>query len=73
MSTINYPGRIIIFAMLFACNLTPVYAGNDALMTLLQALHDNGTINTETYELVKQVAQQEQTNSRWLRQRTGRK
>ena len=40
---------------------TPVHANNEALMTLLQALHDNGTINTETYELVKQVAQQEQT------------
>lgn len=35
---------------------TPVVANNDALLTLLRALHENGTIDTATYELVMQAA-----------------
>jgi phosphate-selective porin OprO/OprP len=51
----------LIFMITWFLSVSPVHANNDALLTLLQALHENGTINTETYELVKQVAQQEQT------------
>jgi len=53
-------GKGLIIAVLWVLLISPVYANSDALLTLLDALHENGTINTETYELVKQVAQQEQ-------------
>ena len=56
--------KYIKYALLLVlCSVSttaPVRAdNNDALLELLRALHENGTINTETYELVKQVAQQE--------------
>ena len=35
----------------------PVWAESEALMTLLRALHENGTIDTATYERVQQAAQ----------------
>jgi phosphate-selective porin OprO and OprP len=37
----------------------PAYAGNQALMELLKALQENGTIDANTYQLVKRVAEQE--------------
>jgi len=38
---------------------TPAHAGNQALFELLKALHENGTIDAQTYELVSQVAEQD--------------
>lgn len=43
--------------LLFTCAAHA--ADNNALMELLKALYENGTINKETYELVVQVAEQE--------------
>lgn len=37
----------------------PVYAENQALMALLEALHKNGTIDAGTYQLIQQLAKQE--------------
>ena len=42
----------------------PSYAANEALMELLKALHENGTIDTPTYELVRRVAESENRNGR---------
>ena len=38
-------------------------AANQALMTLLKALKANGTIDSQTYELVKSIAEQEEKSS----------
>ena len=46
-------------SLLIFCTSNAVYAENAALMELLKALHKNGTIDTATYQLVKQVAKQE--------------
>ena len=37
----------------------PVWAGNQALYELLKALHENGTIDTQTYRMVLEVAERE--------------
>src|SRR5690606_25287782 len=51
----------LIILVLWGFSISPVHAANnEALLTLLDALHKNGTIDSGTYELVKQVAQQEQ-------------
>ncbi|MCH7696565.1 MAG: porin [Proteobacteria bacterium] len=43
--------------LLVLCSFTVfAHAGNEALMALLKALHENGTIDANTYELVKRVA-----------------
>lgn len=39
------------------------YAGNQALMELIKALHENGTIDAKTYQLVKQAAVTEDKQS----------
>ena len=42
----------------------PAYAANEALMELLKALHENGTIDASTYDLVKRVAESEEQSGR---------
>ncbi|MFT5133716.1 MAG: phosphate-selective porin OprO/OprP, partial [Gammaproteobacteria bacterium] len=53
--------RIISPALLLLLMLQPssVLAANQALMELLKALQENGTIDNKTYLLVKAVAEQE--------------
>lgn len=50
---------IKIFVVLSLCLAFSVQAENQALMELLKALHENGTIDNQTYDLVKNVAQKE--------------
>ncbi len=47
---------LFIFSILLSA---PASAGNQALMELLKALQENGTIDANTYQLVKRVAEQE--------------
>jgi len=63
--------QTIIFNLLFVltlCMVAPVHAENQALMELLKALQENGTIDKQTYELVKNVAQSESENEKQLAQ-----
>ena len=48
----------ILFILLMLQSST-VFAANQALMELLRALKENGTIDNNTYQLVKRVAEQE--------------
>jgi len=48
-----------ILVALSLCAVFPVQAENQALMELLKALQENGTIDKQTYDLVKNVAQAE--------------
>ncbi len=41
-----------------------VFAANEALMELLKALQENGTIEAKTYQLVKSVAEQESASNK---------
>ncbi len=51
---------IFIFSLLQS---SAVLADNRALMELLKALQDNGTIDASTYQLVKKVAEQEDSSN----------
>lgn len=53
-----------LLAFLYLCMVVPVQAENQALMELLKALQENGTIDMQTYELVKKVAQSESENEK---------
>ena len=53
-----------VLASLCFCVVVPVQAENQALMELLKALQENGTIDEQTYELVKNVAQSESENEK---------
>ncbi len=53
-----------LFALLSLCIVAPVQAENQALMELLKALQENGTIDEQVYELVKNVAQSESENQK---------
>lgn len=53
-----------LFALLSFCVVTSVQAENQALMELLKALQENGTIDEQVYELVKNVAQSESENQK---------
>ena len=55
-----------LVAFLCLCTVAPVQAENQALMELLKALQENGTIDKQTYELVKNVAQSESENEKKL-------
>jgi phosphate-selective porin OprO and OprP len=55
--------KLSIFFTLWVGSYTSANANTEALLELLKALHENGTINTETYELVKQVAEQDQRSA----------
>ena len=55
---------LTLLAGLCLCVVTPVQAENQALMELLKALQENGTIDEQTYELVKNVAQSESENQK---------
>lgn len=55
-----------ILAALYLCIVVPVQAENQALMELLKALQENGTIDEQTYELVKNVAQSETESEKKL-------
>ena len=56
----KYMTSILNFFLVFLLLVSqPVRAENKALMELLKALHNNGTIDAQTYQLVKQVAQSE--------------
>lgn len=57
MKTRTISIKILLLLMIFM--VTPVQAENRALMTLLKALQENGTIDLQTYELVKKVAEAE--------------
>ena len=57
MKTRTISIKILLLLMIFMA--TPVQAENRALMTLLKALQENGTIDMQTYELVKKVAEAE--------------
>lgn len=61
--------QTIILKMLMAlslCAVFPVQAENQALMELLKALQENGTIDEKTYELVKNVAQSDKENEQQM-------
>ena len=65
----KYIKSILLLVMCSMCIAVPVRAdNNDALLELLKVLHENGTINTETYELVKQVSQQNSPQQQVTRQ-----
>jgi phosphate-selective porin OprO and OprP len=53
-----------LLAVLSLCTVTPVQAENQALMELLKALQENGTIDKQTYELVRNVAKSESENEK---------
>ncbi len=53
-----------LLASLCLCVAAPVQAENQALMELLKALQENGTIDRQTYEPVKNVAQSESENEK---------
>jgi len=53
-----------LMTVLCLCIVAPVQAENQALMELLKALQENGTIDRQTYELVKNVAQSESENQK---------
>jgi phosphate-selective porin OprO/OprP len=53
-----------LLALLCLCVVAPVEAENQALMELLKALQKNGTIDEQTYELVKNVAKSESENEK---------
>ena len=53
-----------LLALLCLCVVAPVQAENQALMELLKALQENGTIDEQTYELVKNVARAESENQK---------
>jgi phosphate-selective porin OprO/OprP len=55
-----------LLALLCLSVVVPVQAENQALMELLRALQENGTIDEQTYELVKNVAQSETENEKKL-------
>ena len=55
-----------LLASLCLCVVAPVQAENQALMELLKALQENGTIDEKTYELVKNVAQSESENQKMV-------
>jgi len=56
-------GLLLIFCCMSIA--IPAHAStNEALLELLNALHENGTINAETYEMVKQMTQR-QTGASW--------
>jgi len=53
-----------LMVALCLCMVAPVQAENQALMELLKALQENGTIDEQTYELVKNVARSESENEK---------
>ena len=53
-----------LLAVLSICVVAPVHAENRALMALLKALQENGVIDEQTYQLVKNVAQAESENEK---------
>jgi phosphate-selective porin OprO/OprP len=53
-----------LMALLCLFVVAPVQAENQALMELLKALQENGTIDEQTYQLVKNVAQTESENEK---------
>ena len=55
-----------IFIVLSLFSAFPVQAENQALMELLKALQENGTIDKQTYELVMNVAQSEKENEKQI-------
>jgi len=55
-----------LLASLCLCVAAPVQAENQALMELLKALQENDTIDEQTYELVKNVAQSETESEKKL-------
>ena len=55
-----------LMTVLCLCIVAPVQAENQALMELLKALQENGTIDNQTYELVKNVARSESENEKKL-------
>jgi len=55
-----------LMALLSLCIVAPVQAENQALMELLKALQENGTIDEQTYQMVKNVAQSESENEKKL-------
>ncbi len=54
------PSFLLVLLMLQS---GPAFAVNEALMELLKALKENGTIDAKTYQLVKSVAEQESGSS----------
>jgi len=61
-----------LLAILPLCIVAPVQAENQALMELLKALQENGTIDRQTYEPVKNVAQSESENEKKIGQEIAR-
>ena len=61
-----------LLAILSLCVVVPVQAENQALMELLKALQENGTIDRQTYEPVKNVAQSESENEKKIGQEIAR-
>jgi len=61
-----------LLAILSLCIVAPVQAENQALMELLKAFQENGTIDRQTYELVKNVAQSESENEKKIGQEIAR-
>ena len=61
-----------LLVVLCLCIVVPVQAENQALLELLKALQENGTINEQTYELVKNVAQSESENEKKIVQEVTR-
>jgi len=61
-----------LLVVLCLCIVVPVQAENQALLELLKALQENGTIDEQTYELVKNVAQSESENEKKIVQEVTR-
>lgn len=60
----KYGVRVLLTLVCWLGMTIPAWANNnEALLELLKALHENGTINAETYQLVKQVAEQGQAEA----------
>ncbi len=53
-----------VFMLLSLSLAFPVQAENQALMELLKALQENGTIDAKTYELVRQVAESDKESEK---------
>ncbi len=51
--------KLVLMLVLYGPAFALSAAENSALLELLKALHENGTINADTYRLVTQIAEQE--------------
>ncbi len=65
------PALLCLFSLMLVPNISCA-KDNDALLELLKALHENGTIDAATYQLVSKVAAQEATEEQQTIKRTVR-